>query len=605
PRRRRTTARRCTRRPARGAPGHAAPARGAPRCCPCPRRPRRRRPRPAPPPGRSLGDVARAEQVAQPLGGPREPGVDEGRGVVALRGQARLERLDDPPGAGAHHDDPAAEEDRLRHRVGDEDDRRAGLAPDAVHLDVHLLARERVERAERLVHEQDARLVQQRPAKRRALLHAAGPLVRQRLLEARETGQRDERVRALVGAAPVHAPHLGLEQDVLAHAAPLQERGPLEREPDVALGSRDGLPVEAHLALGAGGEARDDLQQRRLAAPRGADDRHELARPDRQGDVVERDGLRPLGPEAHRQVADLDDRLGDRRGGRVELRRGRHRSAPNEPSQKSAGVVPPSKSVFSDRNVRVSVHCSSVFTPGAGASSRPSSSTVAASCAARTASSGACSAPAAIAATAASGSSEAARNARDVARTIASTSSGSSARSASCATRPVPSRFMPKSAKGSASTSSPVWFSIVGAWSWWKPWIASTLPSMSAAILPAASTLTTVTSAGSTPLSSSQAGNVPYIASPGVPPTVLPTRSAGSVMPWSAKNSTELGPVWRNTPTLRTGMPELMPFASGGVSAQPKSVLRWATCWTVFPEPLPGWIVRSIPSSSKIPCSTP
>ncbi len=45
--------------------------------------------------------------------------------------------------------------------------------------------------------------------------------------------------------------------------------------------------------------------------------------------------------------------------------------------------------------------------------------------------------------------------------------------------------------------------------------------------------------------------------------------------------------------------------ASGGVSAQPKSVLRCATCCTVLPDPLPGWIVRSMPSSSKIPCSTP
>ncbi len=236
------------------------------------------------------------------------------------------------------------------------------------------------------------------------------------------------------------------------------------------------------------------------------------------------------------------------------------------------------------------VHCSSALTPGAGASSSPSSSIVAASWAARTASSGACSAPSAIAATAPSGSSAAARKEREVARTIAATRSGSSAMSRSLATRPVPRRFIPKSAKGSASTSSPVWFSMVGAWSWWNPWMASTLPSMRAAILPAASTLTTVTSAGSTPLSSSHAGNVPYIASPGVPPTVLPTRSAGSAMPWSAKNSTELGPVCRKTPTLRTGIPELIALASGGVSAHPKSVLRCATCWTVFPDPFPaGW----------------
>jgi len=51
-------------------------------------------------------------------------------------------------------------------------------------------------------------------------------------------------------------------------------------------------------------EARDDAQQRRLAAPRRPEHRHELALPDREGDVVERD----TGPETVGDVLDGDGR---------------------------------------------------------------------------------------------------------------------------------------------------------------------------------------------------------------------------------------------------------------------------------------------------------
>ena len=49
----------------------------------------------------------------------------------------------------------------------------AGGGGDPLQFQVHLFARHRVERAERLVHQQDRRIVHQRPADRRALLHPA------------------------------------------------------------------------------------------------------------------------------------------------------------------------------------------------------------------------------------------------------------------------------------------------------------------------------------------------------------------------------------------------------------------------------------------------
>ena len=59
-------------------------------------------------------------------------------------------------------------------------------------FDVHLLARQRVERAERLVHQDKFWIVHKRARNGRALLHAAGKFVRIFLLVALEAHQRDE-----------------------------------------------------------------------------------------------------------------------------------------------------------------------------------------------------------------------------------------------------------------------------------------------------------------------------------------------------------------------------------------------------------------------------
>jgi hypothetical protein len=70
------------------------------------------------------------------------------------------------------------------------------------------------------------------------------------------------------------------------------------------------------------------------------------------------------------------------------------------------------------------------------------------------------------------------------------------------------------------------------------------------------------------------------------------------LMFFSARNSMDAGPFWRNTPTLLTGMPEATEFSSGGVSAQPNMVWSCATALIVLPEPLPGSTFRSMPSSA-------
>ena len=73
---------------------------------------------------------------------------------------------------------------------------------DPLKLHVHLVARHRVERAERLVHEQDLGVVAQGPGDRDALAHAAGELARERLLEALQADELAELVRPPPALAP-------------------------------------------------------------------------------------------------------------------------------------------------------------------------------------------------------------------------------------------------------------------------------------------------------------------------------------------------------------------------------------------------------------------
>jgi hypothetical protein len=79
----------------------------------------------------------------------------------------------------------------------DEDDGLAALAPDLQHLQVHLLARQRIQRAERLVHQDKPGIVDEGAGDRGALLHAAGKLLRIFVLVAGQADQTEQ----IAGAA--------------------------------------------------------------------------------------------------------------------------------------------------------------------------------------------------------------------------------------------------------------------------------------------------------------------------------------------------------------------------------------------------------------------
>ena len=78
----------------------------------------------------------------------------------------------------AHDRDQVGQRHRLLLVVGDEDARRAQAQVEMLDLGAHPAAERGVEVAERLVEEEDERLLDERPAERDALLLAARELAR-------------------------------------------------------------------------------------------------------------------------------------------------------------------------------------------------------------------------------------------------------------------------------------------------------------------------------------------------------------------------------------------------------------------------------------------
>src|SRR5262249_48045624 len=84
----------------------------------------------------------------------------------------------DPARARRHHDHAIRQEHGLRNVMGDEQDRLPVGAPDLLEVHHGLLARERIQRAEWLVHHQEGRVVHESAADAHPLPHATRELER-------------------------------------------------------------------------------------------------------------------------------------------------------------------------------------------------------------------------------------------------------------------------------------------------------------------------------------------------------------------------------------------------------------------------------------------
>ena len=177
--------------------------------------------------------------------------------------------------------------------MGDEGDGLADGALDLQELVLEAVARDRVDGAERLVHEHDGRVGGQGPGDADTLLLAAGELARVAVAERR--GLEPDEVEQLVGPRPdpllVPAEHLRDHADVVGDGEVREETALLDDVADlaaqeVAVDVGDVLAVEQDAARGRLDEPVDHLERRRLAAARGADEHDDLALLDVEGQVL-------------------------------------------------------------------------------------------------------------------------------------------------------------------------------------------------------------------------------------------------------------------------------------------------------------------------------
>jgi hypothetical protein len=181
----------------------------------------------------------------------------------------------DPPGASREEHDAVGQEDRLGDRMRDEHDGRLRRLGEPLQLEVHLVARDRVERAEGLVHEQDLGVVAQGSSNGDALAHAARELPRERLLEALQADELAQLVRPAPALALVDLAQRQRQPDVLLDRVPGEEVRVLEDEAELAqrlvvavIAAPQRAAADRHLAGARLRQAGQDPQQRRLPAAR-------------------------------------------------------------------------------------------------------------------------------------------------------------------------------------------------------------------------------------------------------------------------------------------------------------------------------------------------
>ena len=167
----------------------------------------------------------------------------------------------------------------------------AGPAPDAADFFLQQLACLLIERGERLVHEQDLRIVGQRPGDADALLHATGQLVGISIGKTGEADKLEQRVGIVARLVDRDPTRTRPEGDVLEHAHPIEQRALLKDDAALAAGFRNRTVVEQRAAGRRPLESANDVEERRLAAARGTDHAQKVARLDAE---IERQPALPL-----------------------------------------------------------------------------------------------------------------------------------------------------------------------------------------------------------------------------------------------------------------------------------------------------------------------
>jgi hypothetical protein len=197
--------------------------------------------------------------------------------------------------------------------VRDVDDGLAERGPDAEELFLHDRPGLRVERRQRLVHQEDFRIVGEGARDPHTLFHAAGELMRIMAGESGEPDHREHLPRARLALGAADAAVLEAKGDVVADGAPGQERVLLEhhRRQRASRDDRPGCGPRRR----SGGATRPARAGAWICRCRSADDAEKLAGVSLERDPVERQDRAPVALEGHADLVHED--LG---------RRCRHRS---------------------------------------------------------------------------------------------------------------------------------------------------------------------------------------------------------------------------------------------------------------------------------------
>ncbi len=190
-----------------------------------------------------------------------------------------------------HDDDAVRHGQRFLLVVGDVGDGQVELALQVPNILAHAAAQLGVQVRQRLVEQQHLRLQHQGAGDRHALLLATRELRGQAVVVALEADQCHLLARHLLRFGLRGAADAGAVGDVLQNGHVREQGVGLEHHRHVAVGGRKLGHVAAadqDLALGRHLQPRDHAQGRGLAAARGAEQRHQRARLDRERHVVDR-----------------------------------------------------------------------------------------------------------------------------------------------------------------------------------------------------------------------------------------------------------------------------------------------------------------------------
>ncbi len=180
--------------------------------------------------------------------------------AAAIAVDSDLEFLDDPPRPLGHHNDAFGEVHSLVHVVRNQHHGLALLQPKPAQFVLHQFAGLRIKGAERLIEQQNARIVGQRARDRDALFHAARQLARKTALEAFEAHRSDQVSNDLVTLAPRGAHHLQAVVNVLLDGEPRKKRIFLEDDAAVSAGRGHFVALDQNRADVTGDEPTKDIQ---------------------------------------------------------------------------------------------------------------------------------------------------------------------------------------------------------------------------------------------------------------------------------------------------------------------------------------------------------